>query len=161
MEVRIPASPALHALFQALPMDRAMAKLVVTMPPPAEHVALVERALADPSMAGKESLAAGLWLYIDDLDRSHKISQRHEDDPTFCYWHAIMHRREGDFSNSLYWFGRTGDHPAMKAFPPKLGYDARALVKRSEAAHAKGQAPAELVALQRAEWIELFGWCSR
>ncbi len=54
---------------------------------------------------------AGLWLWHDWLDESHRICQAIET-PTGSFWHAIMHRREGDFSNSKYWFARVVDHPA-------------------------------------------------
>ena len=36
---------------------------------------------------------------------SHTISQSIET-PSGNYWHAIMHRREGDYSNAKYWFRR-------------------------------------------------------
>ncbi|MCX5661885.1 MAG: hypothetical protein NTW19_19580 [Planctomycetota bacterium] len=164
MTSKTPPLVALKALFAALPPELAMARLVVADKPSTEHVALVERALADPELAGREGAAAGLWLYVDDLDRSHKISQKHEDDSTFCYWHAIMHRREGDFSNSGYWFGRTGAHPVMDVIagnPGGEGYNARELVKKAEAAHGRGEAPKALVELQRMEWAALFGWCMK
>ena len=53
---------------------------------------------------------SGLLLWADALDASHDISQ-HIQTQTGSYWHAIMHRREPDYSNSKYWFGRVGDHP--------------------------------------------------
>ena len=53
---------------------------------------------------------AGLWLYFDLLDESHRVSQT-----LTCssgsYWHGMMHRREGDFGNAQYWFRRVGRHP--------------------------------------------------
>ena len=53
---------------------------------------------------------SGLLLWADALDASHDISQ-HIETRTGSYWHAIMHRREPDYSNSKYWFGRVGEHP--------------------------------------------------
>ena len=50
----------------------------------------------------RPGLVAGIWLYVDDLDRSHTISQS-LDTVEGSLWHAIMHRRESDFSNSKYW----------------------------------------------------------
>ncbi len=51
---------------------------------------------------------AGLHLLNDDLATSHALSQSHEGEPLADYWHAIIHRREGDYGNSRYWFGRVG-----------------------------------------------------
>ena len=55
---------------------------------------------------------AGVWLLYDYLDESHQISQGIES-PEGSFWHAIMHRREGDFSNAKYWFRRVGEHPVF------------------------------------------------
>ncbi len=55
---------------------------------------------------------SGLWLLAGDIDRSHSISQGiHNSEGSF--WHGIMHRREGDFGNSKYWFRRVGEHPVL------------------------------------------------
>jgi hypothetical protein len=59
-----------------------------------------------------DACRAGLLLWNDDLDASHSIAQDIED-ATGSYWHAIMHRREGDYSNANYWWRRTGEHPAF------------------------------------------------
>jgi hypothetical protein len=70
---------------------------------------LLNRSLADSKMA------AGLWLLAGELERSHLISQSITDrDGSF--WHAIMHRREGDFSNAKYWLRHASPHP----LEPKL-----------------------------------------
>jgi hypothetical protein len=56
-----------------------------------------------------ELLKAGaLWLY-GFLDESHSIAQG-IDSAEGSYWHALMHRSEGDFSNSKYWYRRVGRH---------------------------------------------------
>jgi hypothetical protein len=55
---------------------------------------------------------SGLWLLAGDLERSHTISQG-LGSAEGSFWHGIMHRREGDFSNSKYWFRRVGDHPVL------------------------------------------------
>lgn len=57
-----------------------------------------------------ELLRAGaLWLH-GFLDESHGIAQGvHSAEGS--YWHALMHRSEGDYSNSKYWFRRVGLHP--------------------------------------------------
>ena len=61
----------------------------------------------------REALS-GLWLFLDDLDRSHAISQDLST-PEASFWHFIMHRREPDPSNAAYWFRRVGRHAV---FPP-------------------------------------------
>ena len=75
-----------------------------------------ERELLAGADAGNAMMAraclAGLWLYHDFLEESHRISQEIET-PTGSYWHGIMHRREPDFSNSAYWFRRVGRHPVF------------------------------------------------
>ena len=43
----------------------------------------------------------------EDWDRAHKIVQQHEDEPTACWVHAVLHKIEGDASNSRYWYSRT------------------------------------------------------
>jgi len=163
-----PLEHVLRPLFQALPINRAMPDLVVPkgVEPPADHVRLVEQLLADPAMKDKPVIAAGLWLYVDQLDRSQKVQS-----PAGSFWHAIMHRREGDFSNSHHWYRRAGRHPAMSRIDVGGGsaasgttiggYDPHDFVDRVERAHKRGQnRQAELVATQRREWMQLFEWCA-
>ena len=57
-----------------------------------------------------DAIRSGLLLWNDALDESHNISQGLANQ-TGSYWHGIMHRREPDYSNAKYWFGRTGAHP--------------------------------------------------
>lgn len=52
---------------------------------------------------------SGLWLLAGELDLSHEVSQA-DDSAEGSFWHGIMHRREGDFGNSKYWFRRVGRH---------------------------------------------------
>ena len=61
------------------------------------------------------ALQSGLLLWNDALDASHTVSQDIES-KTGSYWHGIMHRREPDYSNAKYWFGRVRVHPIF----PKL-----------------------------------------
>ena len=107
-------------------------------------------------IASRPALASALWLYIDELDRSHRISQG-IDTPTGSFWHGIMHRREGDFGNSHYWFRNTGEHPAMEAID---GYDGHAFIDEVEAIEVGGDGREQAAAKQRAEWVTLFEWCS-
>ena len=57
-----------------------------------------------------DAIKSGLLLWNDALDESHNISQELTNQ-TGSYWHGIMHRREPDYSNAKYWFGRVGTHP--------------------------------------------------
>ena len=63
---------------------------------------------ADLSAFGR----CGLLMLNDDLDGAHSVVQNLPDD-TAAFWHAIMHRREGDASNAKYWWRRTGQHSAF------------------------------------------------
>ena len=72
--------------------------------------------------------AGALWLH-GFVDEAHELAQD-EASREGSYWHALVHRSEGDFDNSKYWFGCVGKHPI---FP-----DLRAEVD------ALGPAPEEL-----------------
>ena len=67
-----------------------------------------------------EALHAGLWALFDYFTESHDLAQKIAT-PSGSYWHAILHRREPDFSNAKYWFDRVGEHPVG----PELLDDAR------------------------------------
>jgi hypothetical protein len=57
--------------------------------------------------------AGALWLH-GFLPECHVIAQgNHTTEGS--YWHALMHRSEGDFSNSIYWFRRVGKHAIFPA----------------------------------------------
>ena len=56
------------------------------------------------------AIKSGLLLWNDALNDSHDISQELSNN-IGSYWHGIMHRREPDYSNAKYWFGRVGTHP--------------------------------------------------
>ncbi len=116
----------------------------------------------DPEMA-----LSGLFLYFSCLNESHDLLQS-ESNVDYCYWHAIMHRMEGDSSNSGYWFQRVGRHPLFAELhrqATELGYDAGvewnpvAFVKFCErAAGSKDEDLAKRV--QLAEWQILFDHCA-
>ena len=59
-----------------------------------------------------EFLRAAVLVWHDHLDSAHKIVQDIET-PDGSYIHAIIHRREPDYSNSKYWFRRVGNHPCF------------------------------------------------
>ncbi|HEX8525014.1 MAG TPA: hypothetical protein VF669_22375 [Tepidisphaeraceae bacterium] len=139
--------------------------------------------LASPIRNRDESngILAALWLYHDFLDESHTIAQG-IDTPTGAFWHAIMHRREGDFSNSKYWYARCANHPVLKTiaahaadlvnqFPADkqllkivmTGWNPSAFVDLVEEVHRNPKDPRHdlAVRLQRLEWGTLFQSCTR
>lgn len=124
--------------------------------------------IRDPDMA--RACLAGLWLRFDFLDESHRISQElHSAEGLF--WHAIMHRREGDYGNSKYWWRRVGNHPVfgpLRAEAQRLGvarggaWDPFAFVDSVEACVTRGRGDeAALRSLQEREWQLLFEHCYR
>lgn len=151
----VPMADALRPLFTHVPMDRAMERLVVghAVPDP-DLVALALSVVSDAALADCPALQAGIWLYVDDLERSHTLSQAVHD-ATGSAWHGIMHRREGDFSNSHYWFRKAGRHPALVDIPD---YEPHAFI--DAVASALPDETTDLVALQRVEWSALFAWCA-
>ena len=108
---------------------------------------------------------AGLWLYFDFLEESHRISQSL---PTAegSFWHAIMHRREPDAWNSKYWWRRVGRHPVLERLQqlaPQLGYQytsPEAFVDFCEAVRGSGSHQEQLARqVQLLEWQLLFDYC--
>jgi hypothetical protein len=100
--------------------ENAYSELLVEMETPESAIALLrgvkpEQLLAGPvaSMEHASAMLAGLWLWHDALHESHEISQSLVSS-TGSFWHAIMHRREGDFSNAKYWYARCRSHPILK-----------------------------------------------
>jgi len=114
------------------------------------------RTLRDEQLA--RACVAGVWLYHDFLDESHTISQSLHT-PEGSYWHAIMHRREPDYSNAKYWFRNVGEHPVYDA----LGdYDPFAFVDACQrAAREGGDLEQRCLDTQMREWWALFDYCYR
>lgn len=124
---------------------------------------------------------AGMWLWHDWLDEAHRICQAIET-PTGSFWHAIMHRREGDFSNSKYWYNRVGEHPVYASIAAHAGtllnplpmdkplvrlthngWNPHVLVDLvQEAVRSGDESRKSLLAnLQQIEWRMLFDHCVR
>jgi hypothetical protein len=139
---------ALDAGSPARQMRAQLAKLTT-------DAAFAHTKVADREMA--ECCLSGVWLLHDFLDESHTISQG-IDTTSGSYWHAIMHRREGDFSNAKYWFRRVGRHPVLE----ELGveFDPFEFVDRCEAAvRGKSGEREACLDLQQREWELLFDFC--
>ncbi len=59
-------------------------------------------------------------LWHDHWNRAHEIAQSREGASDFDLLHAILHRREGDFGNSGYWFRAAGKHPCYLILERRL-----------------------------------------
>jgi len=190
----LPISEAGHAILSPKAMailrevgDSAYRKLVVDAGNSTPQCATALQAMTpdqlfiEPVKHPDDAAAAlaGMWLWIDDLDACHKIAQDLVTS-TGSFWHAIMHRREGDFSNAKYWYHRCSTHHVMKMLgavassivePIKSdrlatkgisgGWNADGLVDFVEALHDKPSDPRYEVAvkLQQLEWAGLFDYC--
>ncbi len=133
------------------------------------ELATVEAAFAQAPVSNRDMAAcciAGVWLAHDFLDESHAISQRVET-PTGAFWHGVMHRREGDFSNAKYWFRRVGSHDVFEALAANVAeldgeFDPFAFVDACQAALRTGGASADFCRrVQQLEWELLFEHCYR
>jgi len=128
-----------------------------------EDVQLAPAGVADRQMI--DACRSGLWLAFDFLDESHKISQEIKT-AEGSYWHAIMHRREPDPSNSKYWWRRVGPHPVLRQLreqAPALGYtftSADDFVDFCEEVRGSGSEQEQQARkVQLLEWRLLFDWC--
>ena len=125
---------------------------------------------------------AGLWLYHNFLDESHAISQSLST-AEGSFWHAVMHRREPDFSNAKYWFRQVGDHPvfpllrdraaniaqqeklptegdvAVRFLTESPSWDPLAWVDLCQQATTDPFLESICLQIQRAEWELLFDYC--
>jgi len=144
----------------------------------------VERAFADTGVVDVDMARcclAGVWLLHDFLDQSHTLSQG-VSTVSGSFWHGIMHRREGDFSNAKYWFHRVGDHPLYPQLAEAVGaladqpgaanvaprivaagaWDAFAFVDACQQnVHQTGDQADFCRRVQQVEWERLFDYCYR
>lgn len=164
-----PVEHLLRPLFDKLTINQAMPALVIEGAPDPDLQQTVRELIHENPIAEHPELVAALWLYVDDLEASHRISQN-IDSPTGSFWHAIMHRREGDFDNARHWYRKVAVHPAHSRISSAGGgagsgtslgpYDANDFVARVERAYKRGDNDQpELLAIQRREWRTLFEWC--
>jgi hypothetical protein len=182
--------PARELLRRSLATGGAYAALVPGGPSPAEAYGELKRLTPEtvlahpPRSPAAESAAAGvvagLWLWFDFLDESHRLAQNIHT-ATGSFWHAVMHRREGDFSNSKYWYARCASHPALSVIARRAGdvvratpvatdeamlsailsgggFDPKRFVDLVESVHTRPDDPAHAFAveIQRIEWVALF-----
>ena len=147
--------PGIGDLLRALPLESSMPELHPKSPQDGRANAAAREFLATEPAASRPEIQAGVWLYLDALHVSHSISQGIHG-PTGAAWHAIMHRREGDFWNSKYWWRQCLNHPFLTLLER---FDPFAFVDQVEAAGSDGLEA--LVEIQRDEWLALMLWCAR
>jgi hypothetical protein len=90
-------------LIVAAPGTPAMRTRLAALPPGD----LLRGPIVNPAMA--QGVLCGLWLWHDFLDEAHALAQA-DSTVTGSLWHAIMHRRQGDFANSRHWYARCRRH---------------------------------------------------
>lgn len=103
---------------------------------------------------------SGLWILHNFLDDSHSISQEiHSAEGSF--WHAIMHRWEGDFSNSKYWYRQVGPHPVYQAVADETEtkWDPNDFVDRCQQETRQGKLTDATRHIALQEWKSLFEFC--
>lgn len=120
-----------------------------------------------PSARDPQAAMSGLYLYFQCLDEAHQLVQA-SDTNDRTYWHAIMHRMEGDIGNSRYWFHHIPSHPVyprLRREAELLGYltpgswDPSAFASFCE--RAPGTNDEDLAKrVQLAEWQLLFDCCA-
>lgn len=90
--------------------------------------------------ARRPLLLALALLYHDHEAAAHELCQAREGQADADLVHAILHRREGDVGNAIYWWNEVGSHPvfpALAAVARRLGtpggdgpaFDPRAVVQ--------------------------------
>lgn len=103
---------------------------------------------------------SGLWILHNFLDDSHSISQGiHSGEGSF--WHAIMHRWEGDFANSKYWYRQVGHHPVFQMVTEEtaIKFDPDEFVDRCQQEIRQGKLSDATRRIALQEWRSLFEFC--
>ena len=182
----IETRPLSELALRLVDVQDAYSKLLAPKQTPAEAIAAIGNVkpadlFTSPIKSEDDAAGAlsGIWLLHDALHESHEISQSLLGS-TGSFWHAIMHRREGDFSNAKYWFDRCDGHPVQRqigaeaaqavgnlaedrrvAHVLREGWDPYAFVDLVQSVHNKPNDPAfpAAVSLQRLEWAMLFNHC--
>ena len=118
------------------------------------------QAVADEAMA--DCCRSGLLLLNGFLNESHEISQSVQS-PEGSYWHGLMHRAEGDFWNSKYWYSKGGkNHPVTtKMRQHDSNWSGESFVDACEqaAASTNNESRDRIDQLARYEWFYLFQHC--
>ncbi len=110
-------NPAQYGVALAAILDPSRPVAIGPGKPAAEQEPLLRELTIEKAFAGQDLQDAdaaaccisAAWLWHNFLDSSHQISQEIKTS-SGSFWHAIMHRREEDFSNAKYWFRQVDGH---------------------------------------------------
>lgn len=142
----------------------------------------IERAAIMPRGGELKSAANALSMRFSENERAVDPKTLRDAGISLAFWHAIMHRREGDFSNSKYWYDKVGRHSILPAIGANVGeainplpadkswlrllrdgWDSNAFVDLVEEVNRHPGDPRlrTVIAIQRVEWQMLFDHCTR
>lgn len=142
----------------------------------------IERAANMPPVGELKSVSSALSMRFSENQQEVDEETMRDAGVCLAFWHAIMHRREGDFSNSLYWYAKVGQHSIMPAIGANVGeainplpvdkslmrllrdgWNPAAFVDLVEEVNGRPGDPRlrTVVAIQRVEWQMLFDHCTR
>jgi hypothetical protein len=115
---------------------------------------------------------AGLLMAQDFIWEAHEIVQDYPEVES-SWWHAYMHRMEGDYGNSAYWYRRVGDAALYSCLQEKV--DALDVAQELSSLQSGSWDPYKcndliqeyrnsscdnsLQEIHRLEWSVLFGAC--
>jgi hypothetical protein len=74
----------------------------------------LEQWITDSRLPADSLVTAMLWLRIGVIDPPHDIVQS-ETTPLASYLHGVVHRLEGDYWNSKYWFRQVRDRQLLQS----------------------------------------------
>lgn len=142
----------------------------------------IERVAVMPRDGELKSTANALSLRFSEKERVADAETMRDAGISLAFWHAIMHRREGDFSNSKYWYEKVGRHSILPAIGANVGeainplaadksllrllrdgWDPKAFVDLVKDVNSDPGDPRlrTVIAIQRVEWQMLFDHCTR
>lgn len=133
-------------LFQTFPIEAVLGETLIYGPKDRELLNLASEAVCQIKVARNQLLVAGIWLYAGDLNAAHSLVQDMTSDSA-NWWHAILHRMEGDYTNSRYWYRQSESHPARKE-----STDADSILDWAESSDPR------CIDAQRKEWMLLMDW---
>ncbi|WWC90312.1 uncharacterized protein L201_005245 [Kwoniella dendrophila CBS 6074] len=131
--------------------DEVVSKIFArsTLPPlePGTKVYAPELTKTIADLKEHEYVIAAIHLANDDIHHCHLIAQDHEGDSTANMLHATLHRREGDYWNSKYWWSNVRSHPLIPS-----SHDAKAFVDSCEDVHKN---KSDDTSLREKQWEDL------